>query len=107
MCMVPCTLVSKGPDQGSWKTCPGSDAAEQAQTGQREDVLQRVFCRGICPQCADIGYNPFTHFKNHLLTSCPAFRNNAAYWSAEVLDELKKAASAKAMVRIVVAIDTC
>jgi hypothetical protein len=46
MCMVPCTLVSKGPDKLSWKSPPGSDAPEQAQTGQCEDVLQGVFCRG-------------------------------------------------------------
>jgi hypothetical protein len=38
--MVPCTLVSKGPDKLSWKSLPGSDAPEQAQTGHREDVLQ-------------------------------------------------------------------
>jgi hypothetical protein len=46
MCMVPCTLVSKGPGKSSWKSLPGSDAPEQAQTGQRKDVLQGVFCRG-------------------------------------------------------------
>jgi hypothetical protein len=46
MCMVPCTLVSKGSDQVSWRSLPGSDAAERAQTGQREDVLQGVLCRG-------------------------------------------------------------
>jgi hypothetical protein len=46
MCMVPCTLVSKGPGKSCWKSPPGSDAPEQAQTGQREDVLQGVFCRG-------------------------------------------------------------
>jgi hypothetical protein len=46
MCMVPLILVSKGPDKVSWTSLPGSDAAKQAQTGQREDVLQGVFCRG-------------------------------------------------------------
>jgi hypothetical protein len=69
MCMVPCTLVSKGPDKLSWKSLPGSDAPEQAQTGQREDVLQGVFAED--PHCADIGYIPSTNFKNHSLAMLP------------------------------------
>jgi hypothetical protein len=62
----------------------------------------RMYCKGCFaedPHCADIGYNPSTNFKNHLLTSCSAFRTKAAYSSAKVLDELKKAASEKAIVR--------
>jgi hypothetical protein len=39
--------------------------------------------------CADIGYDPSTKFKNHLLTSCSAFRQSAVYTSAEVLDDRK------------------
>jgi hypothetical protein len=46
MCMVPCTLVSTGPDQVSRRSLPGSDVAEQAQTGQCKDGLQGTFCRG-------------------------------------------------------------
>jgi hypothetical protein len=39
MCMVPRTLVSKGPDQVSWTSFLGSDAAEQAPEANAEVVL--------------------------------------------------------------------
>jgi hypothetical protein len=42
MCMVPCTLVSKGPDQVSWTSLPGSDAAEQAPEANAEVVMPIV-----------------------------------------------------------------
>jgi hypothetical protein len=67
----------------------------------------RMYCKGCFaedPHCADIGYNPSTNFENRLLTSCPASRTNAAYSSAEVLDELKNAASEKAIVRYIFAL---
>jgi hypothetical protein len=42
MCMVLCTLVSKGPDQVSWTSLPGSDAAEQAPEADAEVVMPIV-----------------------------------------------------------------
>jgi hypothetical protein len=69
------------------------------QLKQDNARMYRKRCFAEDPHRADIGYNPSTKFKNHLMTSCPAFRTNATHSSAEVLDELKKAASEKAIVR--------
>jgi hypothetical protein len=42
MCKVPCTLVSKGPDQVSWTSLTGSDATEQAPEANAEVVMPIV-----------------------------------------------------------------
>jgi hypothetical protein len=42
MCMVPCTLVSNGPDQVSWASLPGSDATEHAPEANAEVVMPMV-----------------------------------------------------------------
>jgi hypothetical protein len=42
MFMVLCTLVSKGPDQVSWTSPPGSDAAEQAPEADAAVVMPSV-----------------------------------------------------------------
>jgi hypothetical protein len=43
--MVPCGMVTKGPDKASRGSLQGCEATEQAQTGLRADVLQGVICR--------------------------------------------------------------
>jgi hypothetical protein len=42
MCMVPCALVSKGPDQVSWTSLLRSDATEQAPEANAEVVMPIV-----------------------------------------------------------------
>jgi hypothetical protein len=44
MCMVPCILVTKGPDQVSWTSLPGSDATEQAPEANAEVVIPLLTC---------------------------------------------------------------
>jgi hypothetical protein len=65
----------------------------------------RTYCKGCLTDAgdADVGGNPSSKFKNHLLTSCSTFRASTAYISEDVQDELKKVASGTAVVRHTIA----